>query len=323
MARSLRDPATTLRAPARVPRRAQAERLDQWELVELVAEGAYSRVYRSRPAGSVPDTATAYAAKRLKPEYEDDARAISFLRREARVGRAVTSPHLVPVLAAQTELAPFYLVMPWLDGETLAARITLPAPSRASSSRSAPFALWMARQVAEALDALDCAGWTHADVKPANIMVSPAGHATLLDLGLARRPADEDRGLDGCIMGTPWYMAPEMLLSTVRPDIRSDIFSLGAVLYEMLAGRRPFVAGDAATLIAAHRQEEPAELRSLAPHVPTEVAQLVHAMLAKEPLRRPQTPREVVRALVKLEIAHLGEMTDVDVSNVERMTDNQ
>ena len=271
-------------------------------MVEFAAEGAFSQVFRARPADGAPGAAATYAVKRLKVEWHDDARAVSFLRREARVGRAINSPHLVPILDAGTRQPPCYLVMPWLEGMTLAARMA----SRAGLTVSIAQALWLARQVAEALDALDSAGWTHADVKPANIMVSRAGHATLIDLGLARRPADEDRTLDRTVVGTPWYMAPEMLLSTLRPDIRSDIFSLGAMLYEMLAGRVPFAAADAAALVTAHRQDEPVDLRELVPHVPSEVAQLVHAMLAKEPLRRPQTPRALVERLTVLEIAHLG-----------------
>ena len=152
------------------------------------------------------------------------------------VGRSMRSPHLVPVLDAHTEGAHLLPGHALAEGETLARRLSQPfAPPLPTT-----FAVWIARQVAEALDALDQAGWTHADVKPANIMVSPMGHATLLDLGLAHRPADEDHGLAGILVGTPWYMAPETLLSAVRPDIRSDIYSLGAVLYEMLAGRLPF-----------------------------------------------------------------------------------
>jgi eukaryotic-like serine/threonine-protein kinase len=306
MARSLQGSRTS---PARAhqstrPQRGPtAERLDGWDLVELAAEGEYSQVYRARPVGSALGCVAAHAVKRLKPSHEDDPSAVGCLRREARVGRAVSSPHVVPVLSAHTEDAPYYIVMPWLEGGTLAARLA----NRDAGPVNVTFALWVARQVAQALDAFDAAGWTHADVKPANIVVSASGHATLIDLGFARRPADQDRTVDPTVMGTPRYMAPEMLLSTLRRDIRSDLFSLGAVLYEMLSGRQPFEAPSAAALVTMHRQLAPVDLRELAPAVPTEVSQLVHAMIAKEPLRRPQTPRDVIRQLTTLEIAQLAE----------------
>jgi serine/threonine-protein kinase len=293
--------------------------------VALAGQGAFANIYRARPAGSF--SSASYAIKRLKPECENDPRAIGMLRREARVGRAVTSPHLLAVLDARIDAPPFYLVMPWLRGRTLAAclrsrqscagdailsprQVRSESSARAASERdSVPLvvALWIARQVACALDALARAGWTHGDVKPANVMISPEGHVTLLDLGLARRPADEDRTFHRAIAGTPWYLAPEALLSTLRPDMRSDIFSLGAVLYEMLAGRVPFAATSAEELIALHRQAEPAELRALRPHVPATVSQLVHGMLAKEPLRRPQTPQEIIARLASAEIAHFSD----------------
>jgi eukaryotic-like serine/threonine-protein kinase len=297
--------ANASRAPrvARLAQRDEFEQLGPWELLGEAAEGAFSHVFRARPAQGAIEDLGAYAVKRLKSECEGDARAVCFLRREARVGRAIVSPHLVPVLDVHTDIPPYYLVMPWLEGETVADSLT----ASEGNSLPIPRCLWIARQIVQALDALAQAGWTHGDVKPANVMVSPVGHATLLDLGLARRPADEDRSQATVMAGTPWYMAPEVLLSTLRADIRSDIYSLGAVMYEMLTGQRPFPAADAASLVSAHRGGEVRSLRELRSDVSPAHAQLVHAMLAKEPLRRPQSPREVLQALVPLEIAHFDE----------------
>jgi serine/threonine-protein kinase len=241
-----------------------------------------------RPAG--------YAVKILADRWADRPAAIEVMRREAVVGRNISHPHLVSVLSAHVGAAPYFLVMPLLEGASLAQRL-------ATGERpSVPAALWFGRQTAEAMRALHEGGWMHADVKPSNLFISPDGHATLLDLGFARQPADTTSIVDRCVTGTMHYIAPEMLTSALRPDIRSDIYSLGATLYEALAGRPPFQAPSLEQLADLHRQAEPRPLRLLNPIVPANVARFVHQMLAKEPLRRPRTPAEVVERLVALEI---------------------
>ncbi len=280
------------------------ERLDQWELVELAAEGTFARVYRARPCTRGDDVTAAYAVKRIKPEWEHDAAAIKLVRREARVGRAIGNAHLVPVLDAALQHPPYYLVMPWLPGETLDVIL-----QSGDWQRKASDALWIARQVTEALAALDAAGWTHSDVKPANIMISPDGHATLLDLGLARRPADEDYAVDRVVAGSPSYMAPETFVSSLRPDIRSDLFSLGVVLYEMLSGQVPYAGRDWESLAQAHRQQGIPDIRHHVRNLGAPVARLLEELLANQPLRRPQKPAELLARLTALEIEELFEET--------------
>ena len=275
--------------------RARPTSLGPWELLWCVGQGRLCQVFRARPA-SGPNRAAAYAVKVLAARWNDDAAAIEVMRREALVGRRLSHPHLIPILSAHVGAAPCFLVMPWLDGSPLSKLIA------AGRRPSLPAALWIVRQVAEALDALHGGGWMHADVKPSNIMLSPRGHATLLDFGFARQPADQTSLVDRCVAGTMHYIAPEMITSALRPDIRSDIYSLGATLYELLCGRPPFTARHLAELAEQHRQHEPPDLRALLPSLPLEVAALVHSMLSKEPLRRPQTPRDVVTRLVALEI---------------------
>jgi len=193
-------------------------------------------------------------------------------------------------------MPPYFIVMPWLAGATL------DAVRRAARAAELPAILWYARQVAEALHALHQSGWMHGDIKPGNIHVSPEGHVTVLDLGFARRHLEEGSAVDRCVQGTCQYMAPELITSALRADIRSDIYSLGVVLFELLAGRLPFEAADLAELASQHKQARPPDLRRLAPHLPGGVVGLVRQMLAKEPLRRPQTPRELIDRLVALEI---------------------
>ncbi len=270
-------------------------RLGDWELMRLVGKGPLARVYQARPAGSPPDRPPGYAVKVLDERQEFDSAAIEVFRREALVGRRVSHPHLVTVLSSHVGDTPYYLVTPWLEGATLAAHIAIARPS-------VPVVLWIVRQVAEALDALHHAGWMHADVKPSNIFVSRRGHATLLDLGFARRPDELGSVVDRCVVGTIHYIAPEMVTSALRADIRSDIYSLGVTLFELLSGRRPYHGGSLAELARQHCQDQPQDLHRLVPTLPPGVVQLVRAMMAKEPLRRPQTPLELIERLVALEI---------------------
>jgi serine/threonine-protein kinase len=274
-----------------------------WELVALVAEGSWAEVYRARPAGSPLDCPAAYAVKTLRPDRQEDAAASGLLAREAWAGRSISHPHLISILEAQLRQVPPLVVMPWLEGTTLAARLA------GGRWPDLPEALWIARQAAEALDALDSAGWTHGDIKPSNLFVSPEGHVTLLDLGFARRRGEDGPAAGRCLAGTPYYLAPECFSHPPRPEIRSDVYSLGIVLYELLSGRLPFERQDLAGLASQHKRTAAPRLCRLAPHLPPEVARLAHEMLAKDPLRRPQTPGELVARLVGLEIATFTERT--------------
>jgi serine/threonine-protein kinase len=258
-------------------------------------------VYRARPAEADDHRPPPYAVKVLRPKWQEDPRAISVLRREARLGRTVRHPHLIAILAAGVREPPYYVVMPWLAGRTLAEYRASQGPL------DLPVVLWLARQVAEALGALDAAGWMHADVKPTNVLVSPEGHATLLDLGFARRVDQTGSVVDRCVVGTCNYIAPEMITSALAADVRSDVYSLGVVLFELLSGRLPFEGSDLAELATQHKQARPPDLRRLVPHLQKDVIQLVQQMLAKEPLRRPQTPAELIERLVALEIDTFGQ----------------
>jgi len=288
-------------AVARCAEEGPRPRVGPWELVCLAAEGSWSRVYRARPLGAAADQPAAYAVKMLRPECEGDPRAVELLVREATVGRSVAHPHLISILGASLGRSPRLLVMPWLSGSTLRQRTS------AGLSPDVPVALWVVRQVAEALDALHAAGWMHGDVKPSNIFVSPELHGTLLDLGFARRCDGTVSTLDPVVTGTCQYLAPECITSALAPDIRSDIYSLGVVLYEWFAGRLPFQSASLAELATQHKQATPPDLQRLAPYVPLDVVRLVRQMLAKDPLRRPQTPRELIERLTTLEIATFSE----------------
>lgn len=276
-------------------------RLGQWELVKKAAEGKLADIYVARPVGGKSPGRSAYAIKVLRSEWESDPRAVQTIRREAQAGRLVSHPHLISILSAGMQSPPYYVVMPWLSGATLAHRLARGELLDVSE------ALWIARQVADALDALHAAHWMHGDVKPSNIFISHGGHATLLDLGFARRTDQEEPALERCVTGTGHYLAPEAFSASLKTDIRSDLYSLGVTLYEMLCGEPPFDGPSAAELARQHREARPPRLEEVARRLPADAGLLLRQMLAKEPLRRPPTPREVVDRLVRAEIATLAE----------------
>ena len=272
----------------------------QWELVEFAGRGSLADIYRARPIGSPPRRTANYAVKLLRPAWRDDSHAIRLLQREALVGQTVSHPHLAPILASSVLDPPRLLVMPWLEGASLRARLD------AGRQFDAAATLWIARQTAEAINAMHAAGWMHGDVTPGNILVSPSGHVTLIDFSFARRCNEIGSAADRPIMGTCHYIAPEYLTSALRADIRSDIYSLGVVMFELLSGCLPYPAADLAELATLQRQSAPPQLVRLAPHAPREVVRLVCRMIANDPLRRPQTPRELIDLLVALEIGGLS-----------------
>ena len=285
-----------------VPSQGQRPRLlGQWELVGCEAVGTLSRVYRAKPINGPPDRPASYAVKVLDEQHHENRRAVAMFQREALLGRTVVHPHLISILASHVSEPPYYVVMPWIEGKTLQRELDK------KTSFELPAALWVVRQAAEALGALAAAGWRHGDVKPSNLFLSADGHVTLLDLGLARRDGETDSIVDRCVTGTYQYIAPESMTSTLAGDIRSDIYSLGVVLFEMLSGRRPLTGDSPAEIIESHQSGRTLDLRRLVPQLPSGVIHLVRQMLAKEPLRRPQTPGELVEQITRLEVLSFAE----------------
>ncbi|MCH8839865.1 MAG: serine/threonine protein kinase [Planctomycetes bacterium] len=272
-------------------------RMGPWQLVRLLSESELARVYVARPIDAAEDQPANYVVKVLRKEWWRDPQAIEMQRRAAWLGRAISHPHLLPVLSANVGQAPFYFVMPKLNARSLAEML---APG---SPLPLPITLWIARQVAEALSALhEATGMIHADVKPSNILVSPEGHATLIDLGFSHSASEGRHWSSRPVVGTLSYIAPEAITSRMSAEPSSDLYSLGVTLYEMIAGQLPFDAASPDELVRMHREMKPDCIRHRAPRLPKTVASLVHRLLAKDSLRRPASASDVAEELMRLEI---------------------
>ena len=233
-----------------------------------------------------------------------DANLRQRFEREARAVSSLNHPHICTLHDIGNDKGVDYLVMERLEGETLSARLELGAMDRDE-------ALLVACQVADALDVAHRQGLIHRDLKPGNIMLTRTG-AKVLDFGLAKTVAEPGSGsgpamtaaptmtspltVEGTMVGTFQYMAPEQL-EGVEATPRSDIFAFGAVLYEMLSGRRPFAGKTQASLVAASLKEEPVPLRTLLPATSPALERLIGTCLEKDPEERRQSIHDVLLEL--------------------------
>src|SRR5580692_5276526 len=267
-------------------------KLGPYQIESLLGAGGMGEVYRAR------DTRLdrTVAIKILTQGLADTPEVRQRFEREARAVSSLSHPHICVLYDVGNQDGIEYLVMEYLEGETLAARIAKGPLTTAELLR-------YASQIADALDKAHRQGIVHRDLKPANVMLTKTG-AKLLDFGLAK---DEeilqgDPGssptmsrpltVQGTILGTMQYMSPEQLEGKAA-DARSDIFSFGAILYEMATGRKAFEAKSHASLIAAILKEEPRPMRELQPLTPPALENIVKACLAKDPDERPQSAHDL------------------------------
>jgi len=226
-------------------------------------------------------------------------------RREIHLAAQLQHPHIVPLLSAGAAGDLLYYTMPFVEGSSLRARLARDGALPAAGG------VRLVRDVADALDYAHRRGVVHRDIKPDNVLLSE-GHALVTDFGIAKAlsatpaatGASGSHGTYGALtglgvsIGTPAYMAPEQGVADPATDHRADIYSLGAVAYEVLAGAPPFGDGRTAhQLLVAHMVEPPPPLDDRRPDLPAELTEIVMRCLAKRPEDRPQSAAEVVRAL--------------------------
>ena len=284
-------------------------RLGPYEIVSALGAGGMGEVFRAR------DTRLdrSVAIKVLSPRLSSDPIFRERFDREARAISALSHPHICTLHDVGEHEGTAFLVMEHVDGETLASRLS-------RGPLALHTALAIAAQVADALDAAHSRGIVHRDIKPGNIMLvggrgsGGTPHVKLLDFGLAREtgaltaPTGESlaptmsRALtgEGTLLGTLHYMSPEQI-EGADVDARSDIFSFGVVLYELVTGTKPFQGRTPASVAGAILKDEPPAVAAAQPLAPAGLEWVVRRCLAKDPNDRWQTARDLKAALVRMD----------------------
>ena len=280
--------------PAATP----GQTLSQYEIVDQLGGGGMGVVYKALDRRLQRFVAVKFLPPYLSAEKELKLR---FLQ-EAKAIASFDHPNICAVLEVE-ELkdGQLFMVMPYYEGETLKEKIAR-GPLRVEQT------LAYASQIAAGLAHAHAAGVVHRDVKPANLMVTADDRLKILDFGVAK-VSDLNLTQAGAVMGTPFYMSPEQTCGD-PVDGRTDLWALGAVLYEMLTGRPPFQADTSAALFFVIRHREPPSIRALRPEVPPALERIVYRLLEKEPGRRYGDARAV-----GAELEHLRRLQAIDSSS--------
>ena len=268
-------------------------RIGRYEITEVIGRGGMGVVLK----GHDTKLNRVAAIKALAPELAANSTARKRFRRESQAAAAVSHDHVVTIFAIEDSEPP-YLVMEYIDGQSLQQKID------AEGTLDVMEILRIGRQIARGLAAAHEQGLIHRDVKPSNILLqNGVERAKITDFGLARAVDDVDITRTGQITGTPHYMSPEQAQG-LKVDTRSDLFSLGCVLYAMCAGRSPFRAENTIAAIRRVCDESPRPIREVNSEIPDWLAEIIDRLLAKSPDERFQSASEVAELLGE-HLAHL------------------
>jgi eukaryotic-like serine/threonine-protein kinase len=260
------------------------DRLDQYDLTELLARSGMASIFKAvdRVSGRT------VAVKVPHMQYESDIGFYQRFEREEQIGQKLDHPNIVRVLAPQKK-SRLYLVMEYAEGKSL----------RAVQSEKGKFlvdeAIDIGKQIGNALVYLHAHGVVHRDLKPDNVLLGPDGQIKLLDFGIAMDEAARRLTWFGLTppVGTPDYMAPEQVRGK-RGDVRTDIYSLGTMLYEMITGALPYEAGNAHSMMRVKLNQDPRPPREVMPSLDPKVEEIILHAIERTPRERYATAKEML-----------------------------
>jgi eukaryotic-like serine/threonine-protein kinase len=260
---------------------------ERYRVERILGEGGMATVYLAEDLKHHRKV----AVKVMRPELAATLGADRFLR-EVEIAAQLNHPHVLPMYDSGTSDGVLYYVMPYIEGESLQARL------RREGQLPVEEAVRLAREVAEALAHAHGRGIIHRDIKPANILLS-GGHALVADFGIARAVGAQGEALTrtGLAVGTPQYMSPEQATGGHEVDGRADVYAVGAVLYEMLAGEPPFTGPTPHAVLARSLTEAPRTLSATRQNLPPRLDALVAQTLAKSAADRPASASAFAEAL--------------------------
>jgi eukaryotic-like serine/threonine-protein kinase len=263
--------------------------LDRYEVGRLLGVGGMAEVFE----GHDRLLARRVAIKVPLPQYAYDPGFLQRFRREAQAAASLSHPGIVAVYDTGAQDGTPFIVMEYVEGRTLKDVLTTDGPL--FPQRAAQ----IAADVCSALAAAHASGLIHRDVKPGNVMLTPEGRAKLMDLGIARAAEGEPVTQTAAMLGTAQYLSPEQAQG--QPvDYRSDLYSLGCCLYEMLTGTVPFRGATPVAIAYRHVREDPAPPRLLNPDVPADLEAVCLKAMAKQPADRYQTAEEMRQDLERV-----------------------
>ena len=263
----------------------------RYKLIDELGRGSFATVYIVR------DTKTnhIYAMKVMHYDLADDGELLARFQREAHILLTLHDPHIVRIFEYGDESDLHYILMDYIDGQNLKYHTLTSGPMDAQR------ALDYAHQMAEGLDTAFKNGVVHRDIKPQNIVINSQGVVKITDFGLARSRETVTLTQSNVFMGTAYYIPPEQAESGRSADIRSDLYSVAAVLFEMLSGHPPYEGDTAVDIVVKHMNEKVPSICTVRSELPRELDQFMQKAMAKLPADRFSTPRDFVNALEKLQ----------------------